>query len=513
MNWLRKMLTGSASPVAAQQQIVRKPPKITAEHVVRASVGRNEQRVKVFTTAHHPPGVAPSGMAMDSAPIGQGWASSAFSAAGVEGISFLGYPVLAEMAQRPEYRVMVETVANECTRRWIRFTSKDGTDNSDRISELEAEFKRLDVRRHFQRATEVDGFFGRGHLLIDTGDGDNPDEMATPIGDGWNAVSRAKIKKGSIKRLRVIEPVWVAPAAANYTDPLAPDWYKPITWYVMSRQVHATRLLTFIGREVPDLLKPAYSFGGLSVPQMAKPSVDNWLSTRQGVNDIITAFSTFVLYGNLAISLEEGGDQIFRRAEFFNRMRDNRGLMIIDKDTEEFQNVSAPLSGLEGLQAQAQEHMASVSHIPTVKLLGIQPAGLNASSEGELRSFYDWIHSYQEHLYREPLHCLMGLVMLSLWGKTDDAIDFEFEPLWSLDEKAQAEVDKIRADTDQVLIDVGALSPEESRSRVARDPQSDYSSIDVNDVPDLREEEESGLMPRGSEVADAALNRLFDAQT
>ncbi|WP_369077406.1 hypothetical protein, partial [Enterobacter sp. UNJFSC 003] len=35
------------------------------------------------------------------------------------------------------------------------------------------------------------------------------------------------------------------------------------------------------------------------------------------------------------------------------------------------------------------------------------PAGLNASSEGELRSFYDWIHSFQEKLYRQNLHALM----------------------------------------------------------------------------------------------------------
>ena len=36
----------------------------------------------------------------------------------------------------------------------------------------------------------------------------------------------------------------------------------------MGRQVHTSRILTFIGRPVPDLLKPAYSFGGLSLVQL-----------------------------------------------------------------------------------------------------------------------------------------------------------------------------------------------------------------------------------------------------
>ncbi|WP_198327721.1 hypothetical protein [Mesorhizobium sp. WSM1497] len=36
-------------------------------------------------------------------------------------------------------------------------------------------------------------------------------------------------------------------------------------------------------------MKPTYSFGGLSLSQMVKPYVDNWLETRQSVNDIISA--------------------------------------------------------------------------------------------------------------------------------------------------------------------------------------------------------------------------------
>lgn len=168
-----------------------------------------------------------------------------------------------------------------------------------------------------------------------------------------------------------------------------------------------------------------------------------------------------------------------------------------DKDTEDVKNVSASLSGLDMLQAQSQEHMASVSHIPLVKLLGTQPAGLNASSEGEIQVFYDYVHSFQEHLFRQPLHRLMGLVMISLWGTPDDGIDFEFEKLWGLDEKEAAEVEKTKAERDQILIDTGVISPEESRKRVAADPDSDFSSIDVEDMPDLVEEEEDGLAPKG----------------
>ncbi|OIN06087.1 hypothetical protein BFS86_19470 [Shewanella algae] len=490
---------------ATQAAPAKRPMKIGEGVVTNSNIKPNIAPTQVFTIAKHPDGVGPAGgMAMDNAIDGvQSWANS-FASAGymTEGITFLGYAYLSELAQRPEYRVMSETIASEMTRKWIQFTSSadEGEDKSERIKELEAEFKRLNVRDLFCRATEQDGFFGRGHIYIDTGDTDDPEELNKSIGNGWDKLSVAKMKKKPIKALRTVEAVWCYPTSYNSNDPLKDNWYRPDSWFVQAKTVHSSRLLTFIGREVPDLLKPTYSFGGLSISQMAKPYVDNWLQTRQSVNDIISAFSVFVLGTDMETIVQADGQQLFARAELFNNLRDNRGLMMINKDSETFANVSAPLGGLDQLQAQSQEHMAAVSHIPTVKLLGIQPAGLNADSEGVMRSFYDYIGAYQEHLYRDQLRRLLGLIMISLWGKVDKTIDFEFVPLWSLDEKSEAEVDKIEAETDQILVDTGAISPEETRKRIADEPGSKYAFIDVDDVPDLLDEEEHGLAPKGGHL-------------
>jgi len=495
----------------------RKPFRVPDGAIVGSRSRPNQARtVPVFNLPPVPPGVLPAGetgMAMDSDLTGNNaWANSfAINGFWTEGITFLGYAYLSELAQRPEYRVISETIATEMTREWIEFTStaSDDDDKEERIKELEEEFNRLNVAAMFTRATQQDGFFGRGHIYVDTGDTDDPTELQQSIGDGWDKLSRAKLSKKPIKALRTVEAVWCYPTSYNSNDPLKDNWYRPDSWYVQAKIVHSSRLITLIGREVPDLLKPTYSFGGLSLSQMAKPYVDNWLQTRQSVNDIISAFSVFVLGTNLGESLQADGQQLFKRAELFNNLRDNRGLMMIDKDSETFQNVSASLAGLEGLQAQAQEHMASVSHIPTVKLLGIQPAGLNASSEDQMRVFYDYIHAYQEHLFRNPIRRLMGLVMISLWGEVDENIDFKFKPLFSLDEKSEAEVEKLKAETDQILIDSGVIAPDESRKRVANDAGSDYSSIDVDDVPDLLDEEEEGLVPKG---AGSAVGSMFKAE-
>ena len=488
-------------------------PKISLSAYTYALAMDAKPRFEPFKIAAPPPGVVPAGgatLAMDSSTAGSinawagayggGYANYAYA----EGQEFLGYPALALMAQRPEYRMIVDTIATEMTRGWIKFNSTGDTDKTDKIKAIEDELDRLRARDVFRKIASDDGYFGRAHLYIDTGDRDNPEELKTDLGDGRNALSKGKVKKKGIRGLKAIEAVWTYPTLYNAIDPFSDDWYRPSVWYVMGKEIHVSRLLCFIGREVPDLLKPPYSFGGLALTQLAKPYVDNWLKTRQSVCDIISAFSQFVLATDLGESLQVNGEQAFMRAAIFNSLRSNRNLLMINKDSEEFQNVSAPIGGLDALQAQAQEHMASVSGIPLVKLLGISPHGLNATAEPELRAFYDKILAFQNSFFRPNLTKVIDFVQLSLFGKIDQGVTFEFVPLWALTEKEEAELRKMDAETDQIYVDIGAVANTEVRGRLANDPESAYHGLDPDDAPNLLEEEEQGLEPEGGRPEVAA---------
>ena len=176
--------------------------------------------------------------------------------------------------------------------------------------------------------------------------------------------------------------------------------------------------------------------------------------------------------------------RLFDRVDAFNAMRNNRGTMVIDNDAETLTNIAVPLGTLDKLQAQSQEQMASVAQTPLVKLLGITPSGLNASSDGEIRVFYDSIHAIQEHLFGVPMMTVIKLAQLDLGYDIDPDIGYKFLPLWELDEAAKAAVRKTNADSDGVLVEAGILHPEESRQRLASDPESPYSDLDVEDVPE-----------------------------
>ena len=393
-----------------------------------------------------------------------------------EGMFWLGFPYLAELAQRTEYRRISETIAKDMTRRWFRLQATGEDDKTDKIAQLEECIKHHKLQEKFTLLALLDGFFGRGHLYIDTGDTGDVDLLKLPL-----PTDPRMITKGSLKGLRVVEPMWCYPHMFNANDPLRENFYLPPSWWVMGKEIHRTRLLPFIGREMPDMLKPAYSFAGLSLSQMAKPYVDNWLRTRQSVSDLIHSFSTPVMMTNMGAVLNSGATaQLKMRAALFNYMRDNNNLMVLNKDTEDFKNVSAPLGALDHLQAQSQEHMASAVGIPLVVLLGISPSGLNATSEGELQVWAQFIHAAQGSFFDAHLTTVLNVMQLHLFGEIDPSITHAWEPLRELSEEEELAAEKTQSDIDAAYVNMGVLSPDEIRQRLSGEADSPYQGLDLD---------------------------------
>ena len=170
-------------------------------------------------------------MAMDNALIANNnFASQAWLDGGLfggladAGLMFLGYPYLAELAQRTEYRNVAETIADDATRRWIDFdVTGDENDKkrqakndpkgaaerdadpderkkrvaaagkTDKVKELKDDQERLAVRDNFYGVSRDDSFFGRSHLYLNFGtDITNSAELAISVGNGRDTVSKGK---------------------------------------------------------------------------------------------------------------------------------------------------------------------------------------------------------------------------------------------------------------------------------------------------------------------------------
>lgn len=502
MNLFRKLFGGR------QEELPKQEPEVSKKDIPVAMISQYKPLPKSQLSPVEPyrpmPGVVPE-MAVDAAMsqdnIPYDWVNDTI---GYQ-VYFPGYPTLAQWATRPEFRKIVTTIAEEMTREGIELSSvgdddSEGQVRQDKIDKMNKEIERVKLMAHLRKQIEDDGYFGRGHIYIDLempkGSGlvsDNPDELSSPL-----IVDKSKIPVGSFKGLVNVEPMWTYPGIYNSTNPLRPDYYKPNEWYVFQKLTHHTRLKTMIRHEVPDMLKAAFAFGGVSTAQLCEPYINNWISTRDSVKDLIHSFSTSGIMTDMTNLLAGNGPiDIFDRAEFYNEMRDNRGLMLLNKETEEFFQVNTPVSGISDLQAQSEEQMAIVPGIPLVKLLGITPSGLNASSDGEIRVFYDSIAAMQEADLRDEVKEILDIMQLSLFGEIDEAITFDFRPLYQLSEKEQSEVMVNESTAANNYVTMGALAPEEVREKIIADKRMGFNGLSLESEYDLGGED--GEEPEGYE--------------
>jgi hypothetical protein len=250
--------------------------------------------------------------------------------------------------------------------------------------------------------------------------------------------------------------------------------------------------MTIITRPVTDMLKPAFNFGGMSMSQLAEPYVDNWLRTRQSVSDLINNFSIVVVKTSMDSVLQGGDDttaagDLMDRIELFTLMRSNKGAMVVDKDKEEVEMLNTPLSGLSELQSQAQEQMCSVSHTPSVELLGIAPSGFGNVAEGEIRTWNDWVMSIWEAYWRKPIETVVNILQIIKYGEIDSDIIVTPQPLYQMTPKELAEIRTADSTTDGSYLDRGVVDAIEVREKLARNPESGYQGLDITKVPEVEE--------------------------
>lgn len=390
--------------------------------------------------------------------------------------AFIGYASCANLAQDPLMRAGVETLADEITREFCVLTCPD----EDRQTRLDETMQALRVRRLFRDAAANAGYFGSARVFIDTGTRD-PEILRTPL-----ELTPGSVPQGGLRGFIPVEAILCMPGMYNAADPLDPWFYRPETWYALSREIHASRFLHFVQHPAPLLLKPAYLFGGIPAVQMALDYLLHFTDTRESAARLLKKFSLTVMKTNLnGILYGDDNSDVLRRLQHFAAYRDNDGVECIDMEDEDIVQINTPLSGVTEIVRQALEMLAAVWRMPVTKFLGISPGGMNATGESDMRNWYDYAGGQQEKLFADNMRTVAKLLQLHCFGGIDQDVAVRWLPLQQPDAKEKAEIEKIRADTDAVLLLNGQISQQEARKRVATEEDGPYHGLEVDDMPPL----------------------------
>lgn len=396
---------------------------------------------------------------------------------------FIGYPALSNLAQEGLIQAGVETTADEMTRKWVEVKhggDASSADPQEKVKAITEALRNYHVQARFREATMKIGYFGGCLMFIDTGKDDAA--LKLPL-----VLDERTFQKGSLKGLRIVEPVCISPGQYNATNPLSPNFFKPTSWYIYGKEVHASHFLYFTSETPPILLRPSYNFFGIPKAQIALDYVANFTESREAAARLLKKFSLTALKTNMSAIFSGGGTgDIDRRMMYFAQTRSNDGVLLVDMESEDIVKLETPLSGVTDIVRQSLELLSAVFRIPSVKLLGISPGGMNATGESDMRSFWDYTAGQQEKQLTTNMETLLQILCLNEFGYRDDALTFDWIELGDEDEEKKATTQRIEAERDAIYLDRGVVSGDEVREKLAADEQSGYAIVTdgISEAPD-----------------------------
>lgn len=215
--------------------------------------------------------------------------------------------------------------------------------------------------------------------------------------------------------------------------------------------VHHSRVIRFDGIKLPYFQAITEMMWGESVLERLWDRLISFDSaTLSTANLIERANNRTVGIENLREIIAAGGQAQQGLEAMFEMMRTfqtNEGLTLLDKN-DTFASVSYTFAGLADVLIQFGQQLSGASEIPLVRLFGQSPAGLSATGESDLRTYYDGIHAKQKSGLTEGVDLVLKVMWRSVFGNPEpEDLEWEFMPLWQMSAKEKAEISKLNTES------------------------------------------------------------------
>lgn len=334
---------------------------------------------------------------------------------------------------------IVATVPNDMIRKWYQIKSSITPEQMDQLTKLE---RKIQLRKRLLLGMYWGRLYGGavGVILIK-----GQDDLSQPL-------DLDAVLPGSFLGMQILER-WsgVYPEGELVKEPSDPDYGLPAFYTIrddttgyMAARVHHSRIVRFIGRELPWMEQVAELYWGESEIE----AIYNEIVRRDNVASNIAALT---FRANVNYMETEGLDQLLGTANtemqrrFWNvmaaqaMMESNFGTRIINKG-DAIHNTQYTFTGLPEVYDRVMMDVAGAARIPVTKLFGRSPAGLNSTGESDMQNYYDYIDGLRENELRPVIERLLPLMALSAWGEIPDDLEIDFPPMQTADAKEQAEI-------------------------------------------------------------------------
>lgn len=385
------------------------------------------------------------------------------------------------------FHLIVDRVPEHGTRRWIRITGatdKSGRPDKDFSRKALEELEKVDAQAKIYDLWRLWRLYGGAAIIIGADDGSG-DRLDRPL------------NLATMKALRFLNVVnrWEITPGLRDRDPLSPNFRQPETYTLngTAQTIHHTRVIRLDRHQVASDLS-VRGVDGWDLPVVEHV----WEPLRQfgslygyaeGLfQDLMQGVVTLKGLSMMLAQKDGGGDKaVLTRLQTMALVRSTLNMIVLD-DGETYERRSQTPTGLADIIIRFMDRLAAAAEMPLSILFGQAPTGLSTDDQGGRRAFYDSVSNKQRRLLRKPITRLLDILIAAkegpFKGKAPDQWAIDFVPLEEPSEKEIAEQRNLEAQTEERLINLGVVSPEEVRGRYINDPNCPWP-LDATTMPEV----------------------------
>lgn len=237
-------------------------------------------------------------------------------------------------------------------------------------------------------------------------------------------------------------------------------------------RVHHSRIIRFVGRDLPYLERMAELYWGAS-------EVESLYQDVIKHNNVSANMAALTFRANVDTMEVQSLDQLLSfssgemQRRFWNAMQaqsvvqSNFGVRLVNKG-DQIKNTQYTFTGLREVYESMALDLSGASRIPMTKLFGRSPAGMNATGESDLQNYFDYVNTLRESKLRPILQQLLPVLAMSAWGSVPDGLDVTFPPLWDPKATEVAEIAKGKAETIVSVFQAGLLNVDTAQKELKR---------------------------------------------
>lgn len=360
------------------------------------------------------------------------------------------------------------------------------------------ELDRLDWEEMAATAIKWSRLYGGSIIVMLVDDGCDLDE---PL--DWEAVE--EIEELLVYERAVVEPDQTSLYIYNpeKTRRYGSKFQKPEFYTVNSQygsfRVHESRCLVFRNGKLPETgMYSTYRYFGIPEFMKIKDALrDTVVAHGLAPKMLERCVQAIYKMKNLSNLLDttDGEEKVLKRLEVIDLARSILNSLVIDSEGEDYDFKSMPLAGVKDIIDTTCNMLSAVTNIPQTILFGRSPAGENSTGDSDMENYYNFVNKIQKMMLKKNMRVLLDLIFKCGQKKGDiqeiPAYKVEFTPLWSLSEAEQANVDSVKATTEQTkaataqtYVDMQVLDPTEVREGLKKSEEYTINDL-LNEEDDL----------------------------